>query len=290
MVDGEIVVARRGRRQPLRGCCRTRCRAARGSELVFFAFDLLHLDGWDLTQAPLVRRKALLRQLLAGATARSAIQFSDHVEGGGAGVLRPGLGAAARGGGVEARLRALPAGPVEDLDQGQGAAGRRLRRSPATPCRRRPEGSAALALGEWEEGELAYRGKVGTGFDAATLRDLLARLEPLRGPGPARSTGAPKDILWVRPVLYGAGPVLQPAPPTDVLRHAVFAGLREVELAAAAPAPRQRLISEADLATVWVTNPTRRLFGRSGPTKLDVAVYYAAVGDFMLPHLFGRPV
>ena len=39
-----------------------------------------------------------------------------------------------------------------------------------------------------------------------------------------------------------------------------------------------------------MTNPTRRLFGRSGPTKLDVAVYYAAIGDFMLPHLFGRPV
>ena len=53
---------------------------------------------------------------------------------------------------------------------------------------------------------------------------------------------------------------------------------------------RKRLVSEADLANIWVTNPTRRLFGRAGPTKLDVAVYYAAVGDFMLPHLFGRPV
>ena len=52
----------------------------------------------------------------------------------------------------------------------------------------------------------------------------------------------------------------------------------------------RRLVSEADLANIWVTNPTRRLFGRAGPTKLDVAVYYAAVGDFMLPHLFGRPV
>ena len=61
-------------------------------------------------------------------------------------------------------------------------------------------------------------------------------------------------------------------------------------LTAQAPPRRTRLISEADLATVWVTNPTRRLFGRSGPTKLDVAVYYAAIGDFMLPHLFGRPV
>ena len=51
-------------------------------ELVFFAFDLLHLNGWDITAAPLVRRKALVT-LLSGATARAAIQFSDHVAGGG---------------------------------------------------------------------------------------------------------------------------------------------------------------------------------------------------------------
>ena len=52
-----------------------------------------------------------------------------------------------------------------------------------------------------------------------------------------------------------------------------------------AAAKRKRLITDADLAAISVTNPTRRLFGKSGPTKLDIAVYYAAVGDFMLPHI-----
>ena len=70
----------------------------------------------------------------------------------------------------------------------------------------------------------------------------------------------------------------------------MFKGLRDVELSAPAASQRKRLISEADLATIWVTNPTRRLFGKSGPTKLDIAVYYALVGDFMLPHILGRPV
>jgi DNA ligase D len=75
------------------------------------------------------------------------------------------------------------------------------------------------------------------------------------------------------------------------VRHAVFKGLREPEITQAeAPAPRKRLISDADLANIWVTNPERRLFGKAGPTKLDVAIYYAAIGDFMLPHIFGRPV
>ena len=74
------------------------------------------------------------------------------------------------------------------------------------------------------------------------------------------------------------------------LRHAVFKGLRGVELSTPVTAERKRLISDADLATIWVTNPTRRIFGKSGPTKLDIAVYYALVGDFMLPHILGRPV
>lgn len=51
-------------------------------KLVFYAFDLLFLDGWDLTATPLEKRKGLLAQLLAGhVSGRSAIQLSDHVGG-----------------------------------------------------------------------------------------------------------------------------------------------------------------------------------------------------------------
>ncbi|TIO92715.1 MAG: ATP-dependent DNA ligase, partial [Mesorhizobium sp.] len=57
-----------------------------GSKLHFYAFDLLHLDGWDLRRAPLQKRKALLAELLAGQAANSAIQYSDHVEGDGRGL------------------------------------------------------------------------------------------------------------------------------------------------------------------------------------------------------------
>jgi bifunctional non-homologous end joining protein LigD len=51
--------------------------------LVFFAFDLLHLDGRDLRRTPLIERRAALRKLIEPEP-RSPIQFSDHVEGGGA--------------------------------------------------------------------------------------------------------------------------------------------------------------------------------------------------------------
>jgi DNA ligase D len=63
------------------------------------------------------------------------------------------------------------------------------------------------------------------------------------------------------------------------------------ERAAAAPSQRRRqAVSDADLASVRVTNPNRVMFGPGGPTKLELAVYYAAVADRMLPELSRRPV
>ncbi|WP_395820400.1 DNA ligase D [Devosia sp.] len=258
-----------------------------GSKLVYYAFDLLHLDGYDLRKAPLVKRKDMLARLLAGhLTGRSAIQLSDHVEGEGdalyqraseiglEGIVSKRADGAYSGGRSQAWLKAKALRLGDFVIAGYSASSA-------------AGGIGALAVAEWVDGELEYRGKVGTGFDASTMDALLRRLEPMRIPD--RIEGLPKDILPVRPSLTAR---IQYATRTtdNALRHAVFKGLREVELSTPLTAKRKRLISDADLAGIWVTNPTRRLFGKSGPTKLDIAVYYAAIGDYMLPHLFNRPV
>ena len=256
--------------------------------LTFYAFDLIYLDGWDLQKVRLDQRKEVLAGLLAGVvTASTAIQLSDHVVGDG-GALYDRASELGLEGIVSKRIdapyvqdrtttwlktKALMVGDFPIVG---------YTTSPAA------EGLAALGLGEWVDGELQYRGKVGTGFDARDLQSLLARLAPLRAAGQALER-APRDLVLVRPVLTAH---IHYANRTrdNSLRHAVFKGLREPEMNAAPPSERRRLITDADLASIWVTNPTRRLFGKSGPTKLDLAVYYALVGDFMLPHLFNRPV
>jgi bifunctional non-homologous end joining protein LigD len=257
--------------------------------LVYYAFDLLYLDGWKMTDVPLVKRKETLTRLLAGHTGgRSALQYSDHVS--------SEAGAALYDRAAEMGLEGI----ISKRGDSPYISGR-SRTWTKTKARKAGDfviagyrtseaagGLAALGLAEWVDGDLRYVGKVGTGFDAATILDLHARLEGLREGG-ERLEDMPKDILPVRPVLtahihYGN------RTSENYLAHAVYKGLRgEVELSHSG-FERKRLISDADLATIWVTNPTRRLFGKSGPTKLDIAVYYAAVGDFMLPHLFGRPV
>lgn len=286
IIDGEIValdeqgISRFGKLQDALS-------EGAGNKLFFYAFDLLHLDGWDLREVQLLKRKALLTQLFGGhVTGRSALQYSDHVEGDGEGIYDL---ASNRGleGIVSKRADGLHVGgrssswlKVKALKTGDFViAG--YRESAANG------GIGALAMAEWVGDDLIYRGKVGTGFDATNMADLVSRLERLRITD--RLEGAPKEILPVRPTLKAR---IQYATITadGMLRHAVFKGLREAELSTPVTAPRKRIVSDADLAGIWVTNPTRRLFGKSGPTKLDIAIYYAAVGDYMLPHLFNRPV
>jgi len=256
--------------------------------LVFYAFDLIYLDGYDLSGVELVRRKATLRQLLDGhAGSRSAIQISDHVEGEGQalydhaaelgleGIVSKRANSKYVSGRSQSWVKAKALKSGDFIIAGYTAS-------------EAAGGLGALALGEWVDGDLVYRGKVGTGFDAEALKMLFGRLEQLAGAG-EKLDGAPKDIIWVRPVLtahvhYGN------ITADGMLRHAIYKGLREAELSAGPVVERKRLISDADLAQIWVTNPTRRMFGKSGPTKLDIAVYYALVGDFMLPHILKRPV
>ena len=286
IVDGEIVVLD-GAGVSRFGLLQRALSDGAGKQLVFFAFDLLHLDGWDLRRVPLLNRKQLLAQLLANSPdVRGAIQYSDHVHGDGTplfvraeemgleGIVSKRADSLYVGGRSRSWLKVKAPKVGEFVIAGytvSEAAG----------------GIGALILAVWEGDELRYRGKVGTGFSGATMMDLLARLKPLKTGDVIN--GAPSDTVGVRPIL-AARVRFTEITTEGLLRHAVFAGLREATLSQSAAAPRARLVTDADLAGIWVTNPTRRLFGKSGPTKLDIAVYYAAVGDYMLPHLFSRPV
>ena len=288
LIDGEIVVVDENGVTHFEDLQRALSEHA-GDRLTFFAFDLVHLDGYDLSGARLIDRKELLRKLLAPvAGPSSAIHFSDHVGGEGKALFEQAselglegiLSKRADSHYVQARSKTwlkVKSPRVGDFPivgyTASKAAG----------------GLGALALGEWVEGELVYRGNVGTGFDTATMAKLLTRLKPLESGG-HKLDRMTKDVIPVRPVLT-AHVYYSNITGDGSIRHGVFKGLREPEITQNEDAPeRVRLISDEDLASISITNPTRRLFGKTGPTKLDVAVYYAQVGDFMLPHIMSRPV
>ncbi|MBH3458258.1 DNA ligase D [Pseudomonas putida] len=160
-------------------------------------------------------------------------------------------------------------------------------------------GALLLALHDHDSGQLRYAGKVGTGFSAATLDSILARLKPLRvakAPLPSPPTGAEaRGVHWLKPHLLAEVAYAQMTR-EGIVRHAVFHGLRDdkpataIDLEKAMPAKRAAQPQPEGLDNLRLTHPDRVVDATIGATKRQVAEYYAQVADWLLPQLKDRPV
>ena len=270
-----------------------------GGPLVTFAFDLLHLDGADLTSAPLTERKAKLGVLLAAAPA--PLHFAEHVRGGG-----------------EKMFAAMCAGGYEGVVSKRADARYRSGRSGnwlKAKCTHRQEfviagwsasekgrGFASLLLGVHEAGGLRYAGRVGTGFDDRTLVDLAARLAKLATDSSPFAEKLPalarRGAHFVRPDLV-AEIAFTEFTADGHLRHPSFLGLRgdkpagEVvreNAAAAKPAKAAAPRPAAPPSGVVISSPDRIVFPELGLTKGALAAYYEALAPAMLPDLARRAI
>ena len=126
VVDGEIVVQDEGGVSRFALLQDALSRGAR-NELVFFAFDLVRLDGWNLAGVPLVEAEGVAAAAAGGGDGAVGDPVLRPCGGGRGGVLRAGVADGAGGGGLEAGLGGLSPGAVEDLGEVQGEALRGLR-------------------------------------------------------------------------------------------------------------------------------------------------------------------
>jgi bifunctional non-homologous end joining protein LigD len=196
--------------------------------LSYFAFDLIHLDGRDVSGLPIEKRKDLLRGILQ--TAPDVLRYTDHLVGSG----RQFFEECAKLGleGAVSKKSGSPYDPKKpDLwlkskcrkAQEFVVVGFTLPSSPS-------EGFGGLILGVGNSlGGLVYAGGVGTGFDPASregLKYALPRLAVKKSPLQA----VPRDlertpIGWVRPHLV-AQVAFTNWTRVGVIRHGVFRGLR----------------------------------------------------------------
>jgi bifunctional non-homologous end joining protein LigD len=203
-----------------------------GAPLVYYAFDLLYLDGVDLRGVGLARRKALLGQTLVRIQPpfASTIRMSDHVIGQG-----PAFFAQAARMGLEGIVSKRLDAPYRS---GRSHAWLKVK------CMQRqefvvvgfsdPKGSrtllGALLLATYTGSELVYRGRVGTGFGEDSLRNLHRTLAPLHDRQPALAqapSGAEvRDVHWVKPELV-VEVSFAGLTQDGLIRHATFMGLRE---------------------------------------------------------------
>jgi DNA ligase D-like protein (predicted ligase) len=207
----------------------------RNVQLVYYAFDLLHLDGWDIAGLQLIERKALLEPLLAS---KPGIQFNGHETGEGELILQH-----AGKLGFEGVVSKTIDAPYAPGNRGLWRKAKWLNRQEFVIVGwSDPEGSrphlGALLLGYYtDDGKLIYAGRVGTGMPVKVLADLRRRLDlkvretsSLSVP-PSRKTrfGSPlvlSRVHWVEPKLVAEITCLTWTA-DNLLRHTVYVGLRE---------------------------------------------------------------
>lgn len=268
--------------------------------ITYYLFDLPWLGGEDLRALPLQQRRATLARLLEGHASQVIRYSADFKE-----PVASLLDSACR-----LELEGL-IGKRADSPY----VGRRSSDWVKLKCKQRQEfvivgytdpkgsrngfGALLLALHDHGSGPLRYAGKVGTGFSAATLDSIHARLKPLqtdKSPLPKPPTGAEaRGVHWLKPQLLAEVAYAQMTR-EGIVRHSVFHGLRDdkpataIDLERAMPTKRAVQTEPENLGTLRLTHPDRVVDATTGATKREVAQYYAQVADWLLPQLKDRPV
>src|SRR3954447_12889687 len=202
------------------------------NSLVYYVFDLPCFEGYNLSDTPLSERKEVLARVLLSANPSNTgpIRYSDHIQGAGDKVLQHACRSAMEG--VVAKradsayhqYRSQDWLKVKCVKQQEFVIGGYTK----------PEGArvgfGALLVGYYDKGDLMYAGKVGTGFTAQTLRELLKELNSrkvdkslFRNP-PRGYKG--RGVTWVKPELVGEIEFTEWTSDGQ-LRHPSFQGLRE---------------------------------------------------------------
>jgi bifunctional non-homologous end joining protein LigD len=284
----------------------------------YLVFDLLALNDFDLRALPLVSRKALLMKLIRG---KGYVRALDHLEGDGRPLFE--LCRAQRLEGVVAKRAASPYRPgPRRTDDWVKLKSERDEEFVVIGFMRGKGGRSALGalcVASYSGERLLYRGRVGSGLDAATLNALEQALHALRVDEFPASGAPPEDAkgaIWVRPELVvsvrflgftegeGDGVARLRAPVYRGLRRDVVPGDCRAappnELLDAQPRPSAvasatseapaRSAPSSSATRVVVSNPTKVFWPDEGYTKGDLCAYYAAIAQVMLPFLHERPV
>jgi bifunctional non-homologous end joining protein LigD len=224
LLDGEIVAL--GSDGKTRFQALQNAPAGAASSVVYFVFDVLHLEGHDLTPLALETRKSILASLLKRA-ARGTLRYSDHVVGGGA---EAHADACRRGfEGIVSKRRDAPYLPRRTRDwlKVKCVARQEFVIGGYTEPRGSRAGFGALLLGVREGTRLRYCGKVGTGFTAASLRELHRRLSGLEiDASPFADAPRSRTTHWVAPRLVAEVSFTEWTDDGQ-LRHPSFQGLRD---------------------------------------------------------------
>jgi len=264
---------------------------ARHHPVVFYAFDLLYLDGRDLRGEKLLERKRLLKEVLQPT---DVIRYSEHFADGAA------LFEAAKQQGVEGIVGKKASSFYESRRSGDWVKYKVHSTDSFLLCgftEGERDHFGALILGVQDGGKLKWAGNVGTGFDRKTMKAIHDRLLPLvteKCPLEPEKNLPKKDVTWVRPELVGE---VQFANRTadGKLRAPVWLGFRtDIGPLLTRPSLLDPSLPEASLTVdghpLKFTNLNKIFYPKDGYRKRDLLNYYDGVAPLIVPHLKDRPL
>ena len=292
LIDGEIVALDKDG-NPDFSTLQSVLKRGHGSQgpkdkLAFFAFDVLEVDGDDLTGHSNIERKEHLEALLR--EAEPPIHVADHIIGAGE-KLYAQMCDAGQEGIISKRIDA----PYRHSRTKNWVKVKCVQRQEfivvgwsESSAKARPFASLLLATKDGDE--LVYRGKVGTGFDSDDLDRLSGKLDRLERKTPPLDVpkSDARKAHWVTPKLV-AEVAFAELTAEGRIRHGSFLGLRQDKEAgdvrgeSGRPAPKPS-------ATLEISSRDRVIFPESKHTKGDLADYYEAVSPIMLPFAAERPL
>ncbi len=302
-LDGEVVVPNE-EGTPDFQALQNAFEAGRSGSILYYLFDTPYLNGMDLREVPLEQRRAALREVLEGSDSELLRFSEDFTE-------QP-----------DSILESACQMKLEGLIGKRAGSTYTSRRSSSwvkIKCSNRQEfiivgytepkgtrtGFGALLLGlHDDDGKLLYAGKVGTGFNQATLKTLHKQLKKLETDRSPLARAAPaadvRGAQWLKPELMCEVAYAQMTR-QGVVRHSVFHGLRSDKPAVAITHERAKPAARSSTAAkrqtdpigsgrIKISSPERVIDPSSGITKIELARFYAQIAPWALPQLRGRPL
>lgn len=260
---------------------------SQSSQLFYYVFDIVELEGHDLTGLTLSERKKILEEIfietpnikLTDFTLEKGEFFFEQV--------------------VKFDFEGIMAKRLDSLYQSGKRSGDwlKIKNQPTdeavivgyTKGKGTRNYFGSLILAQEVNGELKLVGNVGTGFDEKTLKKIFGKLSTLK---PSEAMNTDKDAIWVEPK-YFAQVRFTEKTGSNSLRHPVFLGLREDKFYEQS---NLKLINDQKIKTIShngqtfeLSNPNKIFFNKLGLTKLDLAKYYIKIFDKILPYIKDRP-
>ena len=292
LIDGEIVALDKDG-NPDFSTLQSVLKRGHGSQgpkdkLAFFAFDLLQMDGEDLTGHSNIERKERLEALLRDT--EPPIHVAEHIIGAGEklyaqmcdagqeGIIAKRIDAPYRHSRTKSWVKVKCVQRQEFIVVGWSE----------SSAKARPFASLLLATKDGED--LIYRGKVGTGFDSEDLDRLGSKLDRIERKTPPLDVpkADARKAHWTTPNLVAEIAYAELTAEGRV-RHASFLGLRQDKEAGDVGDERKNT-APSPAASVEISSRDRVIFPDSGETKGDLADYYEAIAPLMLPFATERPL